>query len=242
MNTTGRPTTPRRGIVDLWGARMTRGVKWSENGNPVNPYISGHEPHSIMAWDRALTLHRQMRNKGDADYRIAAHIHFYIDDRKFDGPRSGIWAKPERLVEVARHFDGVMGIDFSTYADFPEPIKRWQIYRMRTLERFVASNGVEVIQNFRWGGPETWDYFLDVLHRNAPLSLGTVASGLRYLENRPAFARGLLHGVRSLEPSVIYVVGSSNYPVFDEVRALGTRVVTFDGPTAAAHKAGGANV
>lgn len=242
MNAAGKSTYTRAGIKDLWGAWMVRGTDWTENGNPVNPYFTTRKVRGAIPWDRALALHHRMLRPGKANYHVPAHIHFYLDDRKFDGPCSGIWANPDRLIEVARHFDGVMGIDFSTNADMPDPIKRHQVYRMRALERYVASRGIDVVQNLRWSGPETWDYFLDALRHHAPLSLGTVGSGLDLLENRPPFERGLLHAVSELEPTMLYVVGSASCPVFDEVRRMGTRVIQFDGPTAAAFKAGDLHV
>lgn len=232
----------RPGLKDLWGARLVRGARWTERGNPINPHSLTHAVSAVVPWNGALTLHRKMLRAGRADYRTHAHIHFYIDDEKFDGFRSGIWADPDRLIEVARHFDGVMGIDFSTNADFPDPIKRWQVYRTRALEYYLASVGIEVIQNLRWSGPETWGYFLDALHHGEPLSLGTVGSGLTLLENRPPFERGLIHAVKELEPTVLYVVGSASHAAFDEVQHMGTRVVQFDGATAAAFKASGRHV
>lgn len=147
-------TPIRPGLKDLWNSRLVHDTTLTPHGNPYNPYQSTTPVKAVVPWDRAITLHHKMLHAENADYRVHAHIHFYIDDSKFDGPRSGVWANPNRLVELARHFDGVMGIDFSTYADFPEPLKRWQVYRIRALEYYLASQGIEVVQNLRWSAPK----------------------------------------------------------------------------------------
>lgn len=60
------------------------------------------------------------------------------------------------------------------------------------------------------------------------------------MENRPLFEMGLLKLVEVCSPSLLYVVGSANLAVFDEVRDTGVEVVQFDGPTAAAFARKGA--
>lgn len=222
----------RPGLKDLWGADLVRGASWSDLDNPINPNVASRRVNAVMSLHEARTLHRHKMRAGERDYHIDAHVHLYIDDAKFDGEREGVWKKHEEFLEMLRHFDGALGIDFSTYLDFPGPLKDWQVCRIRMMEYYLSTHGVEVVQNARWAEPDTWGRFFDVLHHGAPLSLGTVASGLRYVENRPLFEAGLLKLVEVCSPSVLNVVGSANYDVFDEVRNAGVEVVQFDGPTA----------
>lgn len=231
----------RPGLKDLWGADLVSGASWSDLDNPVNPNVATRRANAIISLHDAKTLHRRKMAEGDSGYRVSAHVHLYIDDSKFDGEREGVWRKHDAFLDMLRHFDGALGIDFSTYLDFPSPLKGWQVCRIRMMEYFLSSHGVEVIQNARWAEPDSWERFFDVLHHGAPLSLGTVASGLKYMENRPLFEMGLLKLVEVCSPSVLYVVGSANLAVFDEVRGAGVEVVQFDGPTAAAFAREGAH-
>lgn len=227
----------RPGIKDLWNSRIVRGAEWSDYDNPVNPNMASRPVRSVVAWNTAKAIHKRMTEKNEEHYHIDAHIHFYIDDDKFDGNRGGIWAKPERFLEIAKHFDGVLGIDFSTNADFPDPVKRDQVYCIRAMEYYASVNEVEVIQNARWGASNTWGYFFDVLHHHVPLSIGTVGSGINLLKNRPLFDAGIRELVRVCEPSCLYVVGSASYPVFGELEEKGVVIRQFDSPTAEVFKA-----
>ena len=224
----------RPGINDLWGADLVRGASWSDLDNPINPNVATRRVNAVISLHDAKTLHRRKMAEGDTDYHVSAHVHLYIDDAKFDGEREGVWKKHEAFLDMLSHFDGALGIDFSTYLDFPGPLKDWQVCRIRMMEYYLSSHDIEVVQNVRWAEPVTWERFFDVLHHDAPLSIGTVASGLKLLENHPLFDAGLLKLVEIRSPSVLYVVGSANHAVFNEVRAAGIEVVQFDGPTAVA--------
>lgn len=164
-------------------------------------------------------------------YHIGAFVHCYIDDPKFDGDREGIWSNPERFFKIVSHFGGVLGVDFSTNADFPEPVKRHQFYKMRVIEHAANVREVPLIPNARWGTPETWPYCFDGLPDGRPLSVGTVASGLRKLENRPVFEAGLRELVRLKHPTALVVVGSASCAIFGELRARGVTIVQIDGDT-----------
>lgn len=231
----------RPGLKDLWGADLVRGASWSDLDNPINPNVAKGRVNAVISLRDAKTLHKRKMAEGDASYHIGAHAHLYIDDDKFDGDREGVWKKHAEFLDMLRHFDGVLGIDFSTYLDFPGPLKDWQVCRIRMMEYYLSSHNVEVIQNARWAEPDTWERFFDVLHHHATLSIGTVASGLKFVENRPLFEAGLLKLVEVCSPTVLYVVGSANHAVFDEVRDAGVEVVQFDGPTAAAFARKGAH-
>ena len=98
---------------------------------------------------------------------------------------------------------------------------------MRAFGKWIGSNDKGVINNVRWGTEETWRYCWDGIPHNSIVAVGTVASGLRYLENRPVFEAGLREMVRVLTPHTIIVYGSANYPVFDELREKGIYIKAF---------------
>jgi len=223
----------RPGIKDIWNARIVRDAQWTKYDLPINPNVATMPPRSVVSWKSARRIHRNRLSIGDTNYRIAAHVHFFLDDEKFDGSRCGIWADPEGFLEIISHFDGVAGIDFSTHPDFPCPILDYQFYRIRAMEYYASVNGVDTIQNARWGDPSTWDYCFDTLHAHAPLVVGTVGSGLRLIENRPLFEAGIRELVCAFDPKPLVVVGSAQQEIFHKIRRAGTEILQFDGDTAA---------
>ncbi|MCF0106739.1 MAG: DUF4417 domain-containing protein [Holdemanella sp.] len=59
--------------------------------------------------------------------------------------------------------------DFSTFSDFPDPLKRWNTYRMRAFGVWLTRNNINVINNIRWGKEETWEYCFNGLLDNSIL-------------------------------------------------------------------------
>lgn len=222
---------PRAGLVDIWNSTLYENAQWTELDNPVVASTVQAVPTSIVPWHEAKRIHKRNIAKGSPDYHIDAFIHCYLDDHKFDGEREGIWKKWKFFYEVARHFDGILGIDFSTYADFPEPVKRFQFHKMRVIEHGAVQRGIPTIPNARWGTPETWSYCYDSLPEDSMLSVGVVGSGLGNIENRPMFDAGMRKLIELKHPTKLVVIGSTSYPIFDEVRMLGIAVVQFDGET-----------
>lgn len=228
-------TIVRKGIVDLWNARLVRGAKWTAHGNPLVMSTVKELPHRVVGYREARRIHKSHMAAGELDYRMDAFLHTCTDDQHFDGAREGIWSKPERFIEMAKHFNGA-SIDFSTYADFPEPVLRWQIYRTRVIEFALAQADVPVVINARWGGCETWPYTIDELPEGETLLIGSVASGLRKLENRPIFRSGLRRIIALKHPTALVVIGSAADPVFEEARNQGVRIAQFDAVTQSAFK------
>ena len=147
-------------------------------------------------------------------------------------------AKPQDTLEIVRHFSGAITPDFSTNADFPDPLKRYNTYRMRAFGRWLAVNDVPVINNVRWGTEETWDYCFDGIPYHSIVAVGTVASGINKLENRPLFENGLFEMVRLLNPHTIVVYGSSKYDCFKKLSGSGINIVAFASKTNLAFSSG----
>ena len=226
-------TTPinRTGLVDMWNAYMVENATFSTNDIPLCPTTAKKVPERLIGYDEAKTIHKKMLREHKIDYHINAFIHFYIDDSKFDGKRTSFWLYPDKVLEIISHFDGIIVPDPSTYSDFPDPLKRWNYYRMNAFGFWVASQGYEVISNIRWNTPDTWNYCFDGNPRNSMLCLGTVASGLKYKLNYDQFASGLRKMYEILMPHTLIIYGSSNYPCFDELIALGVNIITFKSKT-----------
>lgn len=223
--------TCRNGIQDMWNAFMVKGAKFSPNDIPLCPTTAVSPPSKIISYDDAKTIHRREYRRGNNDYHVDAFIHFYIDDQKFDGKQSSIWLYPEKALSIIRHFSGLIAPDFSTYADFPEPLKLWNFYRMNSFGYWIDTQGIPVISNVRWGTEETWRYCFDGNPHNSMLAVGTVASGIRLLKNRPLFENGLFHMVDVLRPHTIIVYGSADYDCFKSLRNQGIHLVSYPSKT-----------
>lgn len=221
----------RAGLVDVWNAYMVENATFSEHDIPLCPSTATRIPDRLIGFDEAKTIHKKMIKTHNSDYHVNAFIHFYIDDSKFDGKRTSFWLYPEKVLEILDHFDGMIVPDPSTYADFPDPLMRWNYYRMNAFGFWVGSQGYEVISNVRWSAADTWKYCFDGNPKNSVLCVGTVASSLRYKANYDAFAEGLLKMYEVLTPHTLLVYGSSNYPCFDELRKLGVKIVSFKSKT-----------
>lgn len=222
---------PRKGCVDCWNAFMVKGAKFSNNDIPFCPTTASSVPTNLISFDDAKAIHKKAMKNGNKDYFVNSFIHFWIDDQKFDGKRSSIWLYPEKALEVIKHFAGIITPDFSTYADFPEPLKIYNTYIMRAFGYWVGKNGISVINNVRWGTPETYWYTFDGIPKNSIVAIGTVASGIRMLKNRERFTNGIFEMVDRLEPHTIIVYGSSNLDCFDVLREKGINIITFPSKT-----------
>lgn len=204
----------RPGVKDMWNAFMVEGAEFSRNDIPCCPTDNSLIPKKLISFEDCRKIHKKEAAAGNENYHIDAVVHFYIDDQKFNGPFAGIWNNPEEAIIIIRHFDGMITPDFSTYLDFPDPIKRISIYMMRAFGLWATKNGVPVINNVRWGYEETWKYCWDGIPHNSIVAIGTVASGINKKCNRPLFEAGLFKMVETLSPKTIIVYGSARYKCF----------------------------
>jgi len=229
-----RSNVSRSGLQDIWNAFMVEGAKFSVNDIPMCPTTTSKIPSKLISFDDAKAIHKREMRRGNKDYKVEGFVHFFIDDQKFDGKRSSIWLYPEKTIEILKHFSGIIAPDFSTYADFPEPLKKWNYYRMCAFGYWAGMQGISVISNCRWGTEETWSYCFDGNPSNSMLAIGVVASGIRHLENRPLFEQGLFKMVEQLHPHTIIVYGSASYACFDEIKRQGIKVVFYPSKTSLA--------
>lgn len=223
----------RNGCKDIWNAFMCEGATYSKSDIPFCPTTADSIPTRIIPWDEAKHLYKNAVARKDIDFFYDASVCFYIDDYKFDGPR-GIWHDSAFALKVLKHFAGAITPDFSTYQDFPDPIKRFNTYRMRAFGLWLGRNGVKVINNVRWGTAETWIYCFDGIPHNSIVAIGTAGGSPRKLIDRKRFEDGLDELVRVLQPHTIIVYGSANYSCFDKLEAQGIKIVSYPSHTASA--------
>lgn len=225
----------RVGCKDVWNAFMAKGATFGPYDIPFCPTTATDIPTAIVTWEEALHILKTNKTINDEKFFYNAFVSFYIDDYKFDGPR-GVWHDAEHTLRVLRHFAGAITPDFSTYQDFPEPIKLFATYRMRLLGYWLGKNGIPIINNVRWGTTESFSYSFCGIPKNSVVAIGSVGGSPRKIIDRNRFETGLDYLVKELHPHTIIVCGSANYPCFQKLISQGIKIVSFPGPTDLAFK------
>ncbi len=143
-----------------------------------------------------------------------------------------IWNDYSFTLKVLHHFAGAITPDFSTNQDFPETIKIYATYRMRTYEYWLSNEGINVVNNVRRGTEESFDHCFEGMPTHSIVSIGTVGGGPRRLIDRERFETGLFKMVDILKPHTILVYGSAKGNCFDKLKEQGLHVVSFHSRTA----------
>lgn len=221
----------RSGCKDIWNAFMCKDAFFTAKDIPYCPNIYTDLPKSIITWEEAKQIYKKEYSKNKS-FHIDAFVCFYIDDYKFDGARSSIWKYANRAYKILKHFKGIITPDFSTYQDFPYPIKIHNTYKMRTFGYWIGKLGIEVINNCRWGTEETYDYCFDGLPHYSIVAIGTVGGGPRKMVDRERFEKGFFEMIRRLHPHTIIVYGSANYNCFSIAEKLGIKITPYPSHTA----------
>lgn len=218
---------------------MLKGAHFCAYDIPLCPTTATCVPKQIITWDTAkLLYHKNIKKK---DYFCDSFICFYLDDYKFDSAK-GAWSYPDGALRVLRHFAGTITPDFSTYQDFPEAIKIYNTFRMRSFGYWLGTKGIPVINNVRWGTEESFSYCFEGIEKSSIVCIGTVGGSPREKANRLRFENGLLKLVDVLSPKTILVYGSSNYPCFSAVKEMGITVLPYKSQTAEAFERRDENV
>ena len=222
----------RKGCKDIWNAYMAEGALYSPHDIPFCPTTATELPHNIITWEEAKAIYKKNISV-KRDFKYDAFVCFFIDDYKFDGPR-GIWHDAEQALTVLCHFAGVVTPDFSTYQDFPEPLKIYATYRMRLMGYWLGRNRIAVINNVRWGTEETYRYCFDGIPMHSVVCIGTVGGSPRCTLDRDRFEKGLYEMVNRIQPHTILVYGSANYRCFEVLKEKGVTIISFPSQTAVA--------
>lgn len=229
----GKIGEPRTGCEDIFNAYMCRGAIFGQHDIPHCPTTAVTIPKDVITWKKAKSIYKRQLHAKNVSFTYDAYVCFYMDDYKFDGVR-GIWHDSTHALKVLRHFAGVITPDFSTYQDFPEPLKIYNTYRMRAFGYWLGTNGISVINNVRWGTGESYRYCFDGIDKNSIVAIGTVGGSPRKYSDRIRFERGLEKLVLLLQPHTIVIYGSANYPCIEKLKDRGIRIVAFPSETAKA--------
>lgn len=205
----------RRNCKDIWNAFMVDGSEFSINDIPLCPSTADEFPKSIITYSEAKTIYNG-EIKSDKEFHCESFVCFYEDDQNFDGP-NGIWNWPKRAYEILRHFEGIIAPDFSTYLDFPKPLKLYNLYRMNAFGYWYGQICKrKVIANARWDFSDSFGYCFDGIRDGDIVSIGILAGGLKNKIYHHVFERGLKHLVVNKSIRKIILYGSGNYRFMDK--------------------------
>ena len=219
----------RKGLKTIWWKpELVEGATFDDLDIPFCPTTAKAVPQNIITYEEAKRIYKK-NIKNDPYFKCNDFVCFYIDDYKFDTFK-GVWFSPIKALKILSHFKGIITPDFSTYLDFPYPLKIWNTYRMRAFGYWCGKQGLEVINNIR-GSINEYSYCFRGVQLKSIVCIGTVGSGLKLIENRDQFSKWLLQMVNTLRPEIILVYGSSNYKCFDEVQKLGVTIVSYESKT-----------
>ena len=129
--------------------------------------------------------------------------HFFIHDYQF----MRVWNYPDRYIPILQKFQFVLSPDFSSYADMPEAIKVYNVYRNRWCGRYWQDFDIKVIPTVSWSAEADLDYCLQGIPKHSTIAISTVGEGrwadwklLRSTWNRV---------VDTLEPETILLYGKN---------------------------------
>ena len=226
----------RAGLKDKWNAAFVKGAVFTKNDIPICPARMKSLPKLIITYEEAKIIYKSQIARGNKHFfEKGVYVSFYIDDQKFDST-NGIWSRPQQAIKILSHFEGIITPDFSTYADFPYPLKIYNTYRMRAFGFYMYKLGFNVINNLRFGTSETFAYCFDGIEKNSVVAIGTVASSLKRKVNQDIFEKGLRETVKRLRPRTIIIYGSANYPCFKKSFLKDIQIISYESKTCKFYK------
>ncbi|MEG2076689.1 MAG: DUF4417 domain-containing protein, partial [Victivallaceae bacterium] len=151
--------------------------------------------------------------------RFSSHVHFYMDDGKFEC----LWRDPERYFSRLKSYAGIFTPNFSLYTDMPIAMQIWNTFRSRLIGQMMQSAGIKVIPSVTWADKGSFAFCFDGLPKSSIVAVSSVGVWRDKVFSRK-FMRGLSAMIAALEPSGIAFYGKvpssdfgkiviKNYPI-----------------------------
>ena len=147
-------------------------------------------------------------------------LHFFLDDYRFER----VWNNPHRGLAAVSGYGCALSPDFSLYADWPQALQVWNVYRARWIGAWWQARGVDVVPTVSWAGESSWEFCFLGLPRGSVLAVSTVGI-IRNRDAREAFVAGFEAMARQLAPALVLAYGRPVPEVEDlaEIRYYPTR-------------------
>jgi hypothetical protein len=136
-------------------------------------------------------------------------VAFYVDDTRFEA----LWRTPRHYIALfLRH--GIAALiepDFSLWADAPLVEQLYNVFRMRTLGRVWQDAGLSVIPNLAWSDERSFPFCFTGIPSGAPVVACECRTAGGNDEDRRAFLRGLIEGVKQVKPQHVCIYGGKEH-------------------------------
>lgn len=138
-------------------------------------------------------------------------VHFFIDDYQFER----IWNQPKKYFEKLKKFKCVCTPDFSPYADMPNAMKIWNVYRNRMVGQMMQDEGINVIPTITWSDETTFDYIINGIKPGGTVAISTVSISKEKADEhfREIFQTGIDLVAERLKPKTIILYGSKEVEI-----------------------------
>lgn len=180
-----------RDNTDVFNFKLLDNIKLTSSGIPII-HGTNYIPKNLIAFNYAKTT----------KIKKEFGVHFYIDDYQFER----VWNKPTKYTNLLKHFDCLIGPDFSMYKNFPSPLKIFNLYKQRLLTAYWQHLGIEVIPNVCWSSLEDLEFCLEGLPKNSVLALST--NGCLNKEVKDEFVECFDKMIEILNPLKVIIVGT----------------------------------
>lgn len=167
-------------------------------------FVGAYDMPSLKPYDGDVNVKYIPFNRALSSVDYGCGVHFFIDDYQFER----IWRLPERYLPVLKRFSCVIAPDFSLFVDVPRSVNIWNVYRNRTIARWLQDNGVPVIPSVSWGSLDTLEFCFDGIPERSVVAIGHTAYG-RSEPQRESFLMGVRNLVEQKNPSLLLVYGKA---------------------------------
>ena len=142
---------------------------------------------------------RLIKYKDYRKYQTGDALHFFVDDYHYEH----LWKSPTRYLP---RLEGktLLSPDFSLYADWPEPLQRFNLYRSRWLAAFWQHQGMTVIPSLSWSDDTSYDWCFSGLPEGGIVAVSTAGC----MGARDAWTAGFEAMLDRLEPDRVLCYGN----------------------------------
>jgi len=167
-------------------------------------------PHDVEDDDSALETEELLHPGGV--------LGFFTEDSKFTGYYDNAAATVEAL--QAEQWTALLAPDFSTYEDYPFPLRLWNLYRSRWVARYWQSFGMRIIpvlQNVAFRTPDGTETnlasrsLLETVGDNIPVVAVQCRTLKHHGGNFNSFGRWLADQLEMLRPRVTLIYGGTEH-------------------------------
>jgi hypothetical protein len=155
----------------------------------------GLKPKDLIAFNYAKAEY----NKGIISDKC---VHFYLYDYMFQCINN----HPLRYTAMLMSYPMVISPDNSVYMNWSEHERRQSAWRNQQMTRLWQANGMPVIFNVSWAGPDSYSYCIHVYPKHCVIAIN--CSGIRGNPDAVYFWHlGYEEVIKALEPSLIVRYG-----------------------------------